>query len=81
MWAFGVVMFALLTGKMPFTANFEEDLNRKISSAKYSFPLEPQISCEEKQIIASLLNVSASKRITVQELSADPYFKSDGNKV
>jgi hypothetical protein len=31
MWAFGVVMFALLTGKMPFTANFEEDLNRKIT--------------------------------------------------
>jgi len=82
MWAFGVVMFALLTGKMPFTANFEEDLNRKITLAKYSFPNE-SLSCSDsaKRIISGLLNVSSSKRMTVQELLNDQYFMKESNKV
>lgn len=77
MWAFGVVMFALFTGKMPFTANFEEDLHRKITSGKFTFPSGVIVSDEVKRIISGLLNVNISKRMTAQELFNDPYFGSD----
>ena len=37
-WALGVILFILLTGKMPFHGAFEEDLFRKISQCKYKWP-------------------------------------------
>jgi serine/threonine protein kinase len=37
-WALGVILYILLTGKMPFHAAFEEDLFRKISTCKYKWP-------------------------------------------
>jgi serine/threonine protein kinase len=39
-WAIGVMFFMLLTGKAPFIAQFEDDLVRKISAAKYSYPTD-----------------------------------------
>ena len=37
-WALGVILFILSTGKMPFHGAFEDDLFRKISQCKYKFP-------------------------------------------
>ena len=37
-WSLGVILFILLTGKFPFSASFEDDLYRKISSGKYKWP-------------------------------------------
>ena len=31
-------MFILVTGKLPFSAEFEADLTRKICAAKYAYP-------------------------------------------
>ncbi len=73
-------MFALLTGRMPFTADFEEDLNRKITSGKYSFPSGVILCNDAKRIISSLLNVSFSSRMTAEELFNDPYF-SQGSQL
>ena len=37
-WACGVILFTLLTGRMPYFAEFEADLFRKIQNAKYQWP-------------------------------------------
>ena len=37
-WALGVMLFILLTGRVPFHGEFEDDLYRKISQAKFKFP-------------------------------------------
>ena len=39
-WALGVILFMLLTGRLPFFAEFEQDLYRKIIAGKYSYPLD-----------------------------------------
>jgi serine/threonine protein kinase len=37
-WALGVILFILLTGKIPFFGAFEDDLFRKIQQVKYKWP-------------------------------------------
>ena len=37
-WALGVILYILLTGKQPFFAEFEHDLFRKIRQGKYRWP-------------------------------------------
>ena len=37
-WACGVILFTLLSGKMPFFAECEEDLFRRIKNVKYQWP-------------------------------------------
>jgi serine/threonine protein kinase len=39
-WALGVILYILVVGKLPFYAEFEGDLYRKIISGKYSYPDE-----------------------------------------
>lgn len=48
-WALGVILFILLTGKLPFYGEFEGDLFRKIQKAKFDFPKD--VSNEAKNII------------------------------
>ena len=37
-WALGVILYILLTGKLPFSAAYEGDLVRKIQKCKYVWP-------------------------------------------
>ena len=37
-WALGVIFFILFSGRMPFFGCYEEELNRKIISGKYTWP-------------------------------------------
>ena len=61
-WALGVVLFILLTGKLPFFGEFEGDLFRKIQKAKYEFP--KGTSNESKNVIKRIFNVDSGSRVT-----------------
>lgn len=39
-WALGVILFVLLTGKMPFYGAYDKDLYRKIQQCKYQWPCD-----------------------------------------
>jgi MAP/microtubule affinity-regulating kinase len=45
-WALGVILFILVTGKLPFFGEFEGDLFRKIQKAKYDFPKDLSSECK-----------------------------------
>ena len=77
MWALGVLYFALLTGKMPFHSGYENELYRLIMQGRYQYPvnLTNYISKDAKRVIALLLNITPTKRMTAKQLIADPYLK------
>ena len=81
MWAMGVVLFMLLGGYPPF---YEPDNNpkvmyRRILCADYFFHPEywSEISNEAKDLIRGLLVVDQTKRLTVDQALAHPWFKKD----
>ncbi len=51
-WALGIVLFALLTGKFPFKGETNKDLYKKI--ARGSFQL-PDVSMEAKAVLLKML--------------------------
>lgn len=66
LWSLGVMLYALLTGKFPFTAENSEDLNKQILTGSYPPPLN--VSTNASNLIASLLALLPSHRIRVDEV-------------
>lgn len=77
-WAMGVLLYLLVTGKYPFEdpkdpKNVVATL-QNISHGRMR-PLPARISSECSDIIASMLRRDPKARITLQEMCAHPWFK------
>ncbi|KAF5315500.1 hypothetical protein D9619_007043 [Psilocybe cf. subviscida] len=62
-WALGVMLYALLTGRLPFTDNFEPRLQMKILNGYYTVP--PGIGKGAERILAGCLTSSVQERWTI----------------
>lgn len=71
-WALGVILFIIMVGKVPFFAEFEGDLYRKIQNSKYDVPKET--SMEAKSLFKKIFQINSTKRITAKEVSKIKYF-------
>ena len=67
-WACGIILYIILVGKLPFFAEFEQDLFRKIQSGKFvSVPSEIGDS-KVRHLFKQIFEVDQSKRITAERL-------------
>nr|XP_014274376.1 phosphorylase b kinase gamma catalytic chain, skeletal muscle/heart isoform [Halyomorpha halys] len=75
-WACGVIMYTLLVGCPPFWHRKQIVMLRNIMEGKYSFtsPEWADISQEAKDLIAKLLVVDPTKRLSVKEALSHPFF-------
>lgn len=71
-WAFGVLVYRILTGHFPFSADDSSELNQKICSGKYE--LSGLLSKEARQAIDALLVVNPSHRVTMKQLRSFNLF-------
>lgn len=72
-WSCGVVLYALLCGRLPFEAENLSYLCTKIKSGIYTLPAH--LSLEAKDLISRILVVDPITRITIPEISQHPWFR------
>lgn len=72
-WSCGVILFALLTGHLPFDDDNIRKLLLKVQAGRFSMPAA--LSPEAKDIISKMLVVDPAKRITMREILRHPLLR------
>ncbi|ORY86934.1 hypothetical protein BCR37DRAFT_390658 [Protomyces lactucae-debilis] len=82
-WSCGIILFALLTGQLPFDDEVVMNLLAKVRSGQYTMPTF--LSPLAQNLISRMLEVDPHKRITMPEILNHPllamYRKSGGPKL
>jgi len=80
-WSIGIVLHILLTGKPPFIANNEEELNELIKKGQLNFSTKQwsNISPAAKQLLEGMLKVDPAHRLTSKEVLCQPWLKGEQN--
>ena len=76
-WSSGVVLYAMLSGTVPFKANNLNDLQNLIMTG--NFKEIPDLSKESNDLLHKLLQVNPKKRITIDEAMNHPWFNNINN--
>lgn len=74
-WSCGIILYVLLAGFLPFQDESVLNMYRKIFRSDYTFP--PWFSLEAKRLISKLLIVDPKKRITIQAIMRNPWFRKN----
>ncbi|QPG73317.1 hypothetical protein FOA43_000627 [Brettanomyces nanus] len=72
-WSCGVILFALLTGHLPFDDPSIRTLLMKVQAGRFHMP--SALSSEAKGLIWSMLKVKPSDRISIDKISSHPFLK------
>eukprot|EP01114_Cavostelium_apophysatum_P019936 TRINITY_DN6557_c0_g1_i1.p1 TRINITY_DN6557_c0_g1~~TRINITY_DN6557_c0_g1_i1.p1 ORF type:complete len:611 (-),score=181.84 TRINITY_DN6557_c0_g1_i1:474-2306(-) len=78
-WSCGVILFALLTGKLPFDDDNIRRLLSKVKSGVFSMP--QFLHKDVKDLIWRMMTVDPSKRITIAEIKENPWFRSNNSEI
>lgn len=76
-WSCGIILFALLTGHLPFNDDSIKKLLLKVQSGKYQMP--QSLSGEARDLIAKILVVNPARRLTTEEILAHPLIAKYDN--
>ena len=72
-WSCGVILFALLAGRLPFNEPSFKDLLTKIKLGQYKMPSSfPE---EVKNLISNMLQVDPEKRLTIEQIKHHKAFR------
>lgn len=72
-WSAGIILFALLSGYLPFDDPSVKNLLLKVKKGKFVMPerFHPQI----KDLIKGMINVDVDKRFTIEQIKSHPAFR------
>eukprot|EP00826_Nyctotherus_ovalis_P041832 TRINITY_DN4259_c0_g2_i2.p1 TRINITY_DN4259_c0_g2~~TRINITY_DN4259_c0_g2_i2.p1 ORF type:complete len:475 (+),score=75.01 TRINITY_DN4259_c0_g2_i2:139-1425(+) len=71
-WALGVLLYTIVTGRYPFKGENERELFAKISHGHFEIP--PIVSYSCKELIRKILQVDPRKRPTCSDILKDPFM-------
>ena len=72
-WSCGIILFILLTGKLPFTGKSSKELIENLKKGKFSYDKKiwESISKEAKYLVERLIRYNLNKRISIEEAWKD----------
>lgn len=76
-WSCGVILYALLTGNLPFDDENIRKLLGKVKTGLYFLP--NSLSEGSRDLIKRMLVVDPAKRITMHEIKQHPWYTSNSN--
>lgn len=81
-WSCGVIMFILLSGKMPFSGRTEEEILENVSKGKFDLKQKEflKVSLEAKDLICKLLTYNPKQRPNARAALRHPWFKVNSEK-
>ncbi|KAG8680320.1 hypothetical protein FRC08_016387 [Ceratobasidium sp. 394] len=78
-WSCGVVLYALLSGRLPFDHPNIRTLLQKVKLGK--FKMHESLSPKAQDLIGRMLVVDPEERITIPEIFQHPFFKGETNAI
>ncbi|KAF9910088.1 hypothetical protein BX616_010973 [Lobosporangium transversale] len=72
-WSCGIILYALLTGHLPFDDENIRQLLSKVKAGKFYMPQD--ISAGARDLISRMLTVNPKRRITMQGVMMHPWFR------
>jgi BR serine/threonine kinase len=78
-WSCGVILYALLTGRLPFDDSSIRAVLGKVKTGRFAMPLF--ISPDIQDLIAQMLCVDTQRRITIAKIKIHPAFRIGINPV
>ena len=73
-WSCGIILFALLVGKLPFDDDDCPALLQKIAIGKFDMPMD--VDVRARDLISHMLNTDVTRRITMPDILHHPFFLS-----
>ena len=82
LWSCGVIMYFLLTKKVPFSSAFNNEIIEKIKKGEYDTKSPPldKLSPNGLDLMQKLLTIDVNKRINIKEVLNHPWFKEQNSK-
>lgn len=73
-WSCGVILYAMVTGRLPFDDDNIQRLLKKVQVGHYHMP--QNLPAELRNLIASMLTVDPDARITLEQIKVHPWFNT-----
>ena len=74
-WNLGILLYAMVTGTVPFRSNSIETLHKLIQKGEYEFPEKFNLSPDLKDLIKKILVLNPEKRITLDGILKHNWMK------